>query len=303
MFYLSHTPVPPLSDFIENLWSLRDAPLHARERILPSGTLELVINLHEDEFRIYHAVDSDRFRRFSGAIVSGAYRGLFVIDTLEHASVLGVHFRPGGAFPFLGAPPGALADAHIDLEMLWGRRRAVELRDRLCAAASPTQRFRILEGALLDRLSGSPKSHGAVPIAIDHLDQGDVSVSRVAALVHLSHRRLIEVFSAEVGLTPKSFARVRRFKRAMALARRIPSPDWGRLALACGYFDQSHLIRDFRAFSDLSPEEFLRHRGDRVKENHVALIGAGSNSSNTRLPSAATVPAAGGSDGKIAKTL
>lgn len=169
MFYRSTIPGPPLDRFIENLWCLSDAPRHARERILPSGTLELVINLHEDEFRIYDAHE-ERCRRLSGAIVSGAYRRFFVIDTLEHASVVGVHFRPGRAAPFLGVPAGGLADAHFDLDAVWGRR-AGELREPLCAAATPEQRFRILERALRARLDRARRRHGAALVAVDHLER------------------------------------------------------------------------------------------------------------------------------------
>lgn len=115
MRFESHVPAPPLDRFVEYFWSLRDAPAHARERVVPSGTLELVVNLDEDELRIYGPVDEDRCRRLSGAAVSGAYGGSFVVDTREHASIVGVHFRPGGAGPFLGLPPGALADTHVDL--------------------------------------------------------------------------------------------------------------------------------------------------------------------------------------------
>src|SRR6187549_2802297 len=94
-----HTPGAPLSAFVANLWSLSDAPSHARERIVPSGTLELVINLDQDEFRIYDSLETSQFRRFSGAIVSGAYDSFFVIDTAQHASIIGVHFKPSGALP------------------------------------------------------------------------------------------------------------------------------------------------------------------------------------------------------------
>jgi AraC-like DNA-binding protein len=218
--YLSRHPAPPLSHFVDSLWSLSDAPPHRSERILPSGTLELVINLHEDEFRIYDPVQIDRCRRFSGAIVSGAYGASFIIDTREHASIIGVHFRPGGALPFLGAPPGALADTHVELEALWGRR-AIELRERLCAATTPALRFRILEDALLAELRRRPfRHHDAIPAALDYLRQVRASVGNLALRVQLSHRRLIEVFAAEVGMTPKLFARVGRFQRAVALARR-----------------------------------------------------------------------------------
>ena len=272
MIYLSHAPGPPLAEFIEYFWHLNDAPAHARERILPSGTLELVVNLHEDEFRIYDPADPGRCRRFSGTLVSGAYRGYFVVDTREHASIVGVHFKAGGALPFLGLPLGELADRHVDLASLWGPT-AVELRDRLCSAPEPKSRFRILEEALARRLSSAVPLHGAVRAALDRLTCGGTGVRQVASDLELSHRRFIELFSREVGMTPKRFARVLRFQSAMALARSGPRPDWAPLALDFGYFDQAHMIRDCVDFSGLPPGTLLRHGSVPVKESHVAMVG------------------------------
>jgi AraC-like DNA-binding protein len=268
MRYLTHTPAPPLAEYVDFLWSLSDAPVHARERILPSGTLELVVNLHEDEFRIYDPA-TERCSRFPGAMVSGAYRGPFVIDTREHAAILGVHFKPGGAFPFLGLPSGEMADRHVSLEVLWGRR-AVELREHLCEAA-PASRFALLERALLARLSRDFRRHGAVQVALDRLGMTGETVAEIAARVDLSHRRFIAVVTAEIGMTPKVFERVRRFQRALECARRTVAPDWARLSVASGYCDQSHLIRDFVAFSGFSPAQLLSHRDDPVKQDHVVL--------------------------------
>jgi len=105
MLFRSYVPATPLSTFVEDFWFYDDyRPRHLRERILPSGTVELVINLRDDELRIYDRVRPDVCERFSGAVVSGTYDRFFVIDTAEEASLLGVHFRPGGAFPFLGCP-------------------------------------------------------------------------------------------------------------------------------------------------------------------------------------------------------
>jgi AraC-like DNA-binding protein len=289
MFSVLHTPAAPLSAFVSNLWSLSDAPSHARERIVPSGTFELVINLNEDEFRIYESTETERVRRFSGAMVSGAYGSSFVIDTREHASVIGVHFKPGGALPFLGHPPGMFGDSHIDLETLWGAR-AIELRDRLCSAPTSALRFQILEGALLAWLSRPFKRHGVIPVALDELRRG-TSVGEIVRQVDLSHRRFSELFTAQVGITPKLYGRIQRFQRASGLARQCSSPDWCALAAECGYFDQSHLIRDFIAFSGLSPVEFLRQSSPELKEGHVALLDReGSNSSNTPAASGLTLP-------------
>jgi AraC-like DNA-binding protein len=270
MLYLTHTPAPPLGEFVANLWFFSDLPAHTRECILPTGTLELVVNLQEDEFRIYGPAEGERCRRVAGAMVSGAYRRPFVIDTFEQASVMGVHFRPGGAFPFLGVPPGALADTHLDLRTLWGRE-GLELRERLCAARTTAERFGILEAALRAHLYRSLAPRGEVRLALNQLGRARGGVAELAARVGLSHRRFIEIFSAQVGMPPKLFGRVRRFQRALALAAGRPAPGWGRVAIAAGYFDQSHLIREFEDLSGFSPAQLVLRAGERVKEHHLAL--------------------------------
>jgi hypothetical protein len=133
VLYASRTPVPPLDTCVERLWLVSDAPAHSKERIAASGTIDLGINLHENELRIYDPAKPERCERFSGAVVSGTHSGPFVIDPRERGSVIGVRFRPGGAFPFLGTQASELADAHVDLEALWGTS-ALELREQLCAA-------------------------------------------------------------------------------------------------------------------------------------------------------------------------
>jgi AraC-like DNA-binding protein len=268
MRYRTYRPGPSLADFVAYIWALHDAPGHSRERIAPSGTLELVVNLQEDAVRIYDP-SLGVWRRFSGAVVSGAYRRYFVIDTRDHASIVGVHFKPGGAWPFLGVPPGELADQHIDLEMLWGRS-AIALREQLCTAATTADRFAVLEAALRSRLPELRSGHPAVRVALEQLDRPRATVGGVATGLQLSHRRFIEVFTAEVGMTPKRLSRVLRFQRASALARRGPPPDWGALAVACGYSDQSHLIHDVSEFTGTSPRQ-LGPASEQVKELHMAV--------------------------------
>jgi AraC-like DNA-binding protein len=273
MRYFSRAPIGPLAHVVDFFWQINDLPLHARERILPSGTAELVFNLQENEFRIYDPIHLGRCRKFSGAMISGPYDGPFVIDARQHASVIGVHFKPGGVFPFLGMAVSELENRHVDLENLWGRA-ASELREQLCETWGATARFNLLENELLARWSSRPtKFHDAVPLAL-HTFAHDaaISVRAVAKAAGISHRRFIEVFAREVGLSPKVFSRVRRFQRAIAQVQRATDPDWIQLAAECGYFDQSHLIRDFRLFSGLGPTDYLRQRSDGVKENHVPVI-------------------------------
>jgi transcriptional regulator GlxA family with amidase domain len=169
----------------------------------------------------------------------------------------------------LGVPPGELADRHVDLDCLWGRS-AIALREQLCTAATADARFAVLESFLRSRLAGQREGHAAVPLALAQLVRPKVSIRDVAASVNLSWRRLIEVFTAEVGMTPKRMSRVLRFQRACQLARQSRVCDWGRVAQACGYFDQSHLIHDIRELSGFSPVQLLE-ASQQVKTNHAAV--------------------------------
>lgn len=273
MIYRTYAPGPPLSRWVEYLWQLRDAPGHARERIVPNGTLELVINLVEDEIRIYHPEAPGPCRRYRGAVVSGAFSTFFEIDTREHASVMGAHFRPGGASEFLkGLPAHELGDGHVALDELWGPS-ARELRERACEATSASDRFKLLERALMAQKLPSGRQRRRVDAAVSALNRPEVSVRQLAEQLGISHKQLIEVFRAQVGTTPKSFQRLLRFQRALALVRTAPEPDWARLAHAAGYFDQSHLIRDFSVFSGLTPREYLREwtATVKVKEHHLPV--------------------------------
>jgi AraC-like DNA-binding protein len=252
------------------------------ELITPSGTLELVINLAEDEIRVYaNGTSSAVPDRYAGAVFSGAYDRHFVIDTREHASIVGVHFKQGGAAAFLSMPADQLANRHVDLADLWSREEAARLRDRLCGARSALERFRLLGNALIGRMRRPGKPQMLVHSALDRMRPAPTSVRDVVSALGVSHRHFIEVFGREVGLPPKMYLRVQRFQRVLTMTSSTSAPPWPRVAQLCGYFDQAHLIRDFHAFTGLTPAQYVRRRSEHVKDNHLPIALDGSNISNT----------------------
>jgi AraC-like DNA-binding protein len=271
MFFRHYKPAPPLSDFVDILWLYEGyTQPHAKERLLPTGTFDLVINLHEDQARIYDKDDHDQFRRLRGTLVCGAHSEFFVIDTAAQLAVLGVHFKAGGAFPFLKLPAGELHNLHVSLEDLWGAA-ANELRERLLEARTAEAKFRVLEQALLAQAKLPLARHPAVNFALRefHCVPHARTIADVTGRSGLSARRFIQVFHEQVGLTPKLFCRVRRFQQVLRLIHRAQQVDWADVALACGYFDQAHFIRDFQAFSGINPSTYLVQRSDHL--NHVPL--------------------------------
>jgi len=276
MIFRHHVPAAPLSHFIDLMWFGADYMVpHTLERVLPTGDMSLIINLHEDRTRIYDADDPRKYKTLNGAIVVGAYSSFNVIDTTEQRSTIGVVFRPGGAFPFFNLPAGELEDNNVSLETLWGREASSTLRERLLAAPSPERKLEILERALLDRVVAPlDPTHPAVTFAVRnfrHCPQRPISA--VTEQVGLSDRRFIQLFFSQVGMTPKRFCRVQRFQQVLrkitGSATTAAAIDWPEIALTCGYFDQSHFIHDFRAFSGINPSTYVANKTQ--FQNHVAL--------------------------------
>jgi hypothetical protein len=126
-----YRPVTPLSQFIEFFWFHKDlVSTHRMERVLPDGTFELVINLDPIPRKLFDRDDLRRYREFRRAWVSGTQSEFLVIDALPRSSMMGIHFRPGGAAPFLGMPATELADQVIDTDAVWGAA-ADDLHQRL----------------------------------------------------------------------------------------------------------------------------------------------------------------------------
>jgi AraC-like DNA-binding protein len=275
MMHSTWVPAPPLSDFVEMFWFYEGGMAqHAKERVLPSGCAQLFVNLHEDRLRIYDPQDRDKCISLPGCLISGPHSEFVVIDTANQASIMGIAFKPGGAFPFFGLPVNELHNSQRPLDLLWGRR-AGDLREQLLEARTTKARFRLLEQYLLAQTGwpGTPAfdRHPAVAFALKELGEsaGRRTVSDVTDQIGLSARRFIQVFSEEVGLTPKLYCRVRRLQEALGLLSRTRTVDWAALAVRSGYFDQAHFIHDFRAFSGLNPTAYLANRGE--YQNHVVL--------------------------------
>ena len=264
-------PKPPLSKFIDSFWLYEGNTGEHQTDILPTGTLELVINLRQNELVFYGSERPETCSRFSGAVVSGAHGRRFAPHTTEKTTIIGVHFKPGGAFPFLGLPADDLANTHVDLETLWGVK-ASRLRARLCEARTSAERFQLLQEALLSRLCHGVEQHYAVSAALEIFwkNQAGPTVRDAAKYLGLSQRRFIQVFSAEVGITPKLFSRIQRFQQSRSYIKNNSTPNWAALALDLGYFDQSHLIREFIEFSGLTPTDHInRHKSLIEHDRHL----------------------------------
>ena len=272
MHFSHRIPRPPLDAFIESIWLYRNDPRpHRLERILPTGAAQLIVNLKEDQTRIYDPALPSGCVATAGTVLCGVQSRYQVIDTSEQEFVAGVAFRPGGTVPFMRVPAHETSDADVPLEALWGHCRTAALRERLLESDSPEAALDALE-AILHEACTPWGLHPAVTFALTAFERAPLttSVAAVTDAIGLSAKRFIEQFKTEVGMTPKRYCRIRRFQRAVTQAHQGPAVDWARVALDCGYFDQAHFIHDFRSFAGLAPTSYQAARTS--FQNHVKFL-------------------------------
>ncbi len=253
MKYFESVPSSPLRAYIRKFWSLEYDPSGTSEleTILPDGCPEVVFNL------------SDRFRRFKShtdheiqpsTLVAGQMTRSITIAPTGRVELFGVRFQPYGAFAFLRAPLSELTDRIEPLELLLPNVEA-ELRERLSRAAGFSKRIRIFETAFIDTLDEKREAPSKLACIAEQLASGR-RVKSVTNEFGWTERSLERDFRKYVGLTPKMFGRVSRFS---VIARSIESgraSDMLSLTLDLGYYDQAHMINEFRSFAGQSPTAF-----------------------------------------------
>lgn len=231
-----------------------------RNMILPDGAVELIINLGEAQ-KLCDPEDHARSSSFRHSWISGERTAPIVIEEAGQVHLIGVRLRAGGAWPFLRLPLSEFTGRVIELDAVLGRE-VDRVRDSLGEATNDEERFAIVEAWLTERMRAGTAPTPAVHRALEVIRRGAaVPIGQMASEIGVSHKHLLREFDRCVGLTPKTFARVCSFQRAISWIGQKPIVDWADTAAACGYYDQAHFIHEFRAFSGLTPTSYLTQRG------------------------------------------
>ena len=266
MIYLEHTPSPLIRSCIRAIWYCRAPKIaHRRERVLPNGCMEIVLNLCRSHLTDC-GEDGQADGRLPAAIVVGARTRYAVVDTADMEELVGVSFQPGGFARMFRERADAFFEQSIALGDVWV---GPDLTDRLSEINAPNAKLHALE-VLLTHLYDQGKGHSQLLVqSLNLLQDNALSVAECARSARVSERRLLEVFRERVGMSPKLWCRVGRFQRALRALHDGVDVRWSELALDCGYYDQSHFANDFREFSGLNPTTYCAGRG--AWQNHVPM--------------------------------
>lgn len=244
---------PRLADLIDGIWYFEGSLTHLRERHFPTGRAELVVQLGP----VYGHVEGDAVTPFPTACVSGLILGPDVIQAPPgRTSVLGIGLRPAGAFAVLGHPLEPLTGITVDLEDLAGGE-ARRLVDRCAEARTSEGRLRAAAAWIEQRARSGPGPDPAVEWMTRTIEgqAGDVGIGDLTERTGWSSTRLTETFRTQVGVTPKRFARIMRFRRALELVVTHEGP-LSEVALDAGYYDQPHFNAEFREMSGFTPSGY-----------------------------------------------
>jgi AraC-like DNA-binding protein len=240
------------------IWFGSGCVAYQRDRILPSGQSQLLINLGPPQYRVMPGPPERRVP-FVDIWYSGLHQGPIDTEAPHGTAWLGVAFTARGTYPWLGGEVAGLTDRIIALADAVGDG-ALALRERLLNTPSLIERFALVERFLLARLSSRQVVHPAVRWAVDRIvaTGGRVPVQTLARETGYTRKHLAGLFVRQVGTTPKALCRVHRFRGALQILNGAAQVPWAALADQCGYYDQSHLTNEFHLFSGLTPGEFLR---------------------------------------------
>jgi AraC-like DNA-binding protein len=252
MRYSEIQPIPALSRFLECFWILEHETSVGAvqpERLLPDGCVELILNFG-DSFE-EHKDDGQKELQPRHLIVGQMTQPVLIAPT-GSVQLLGVRFHPGGTVPFFRIPMRELTNRVTDFEVLSNEFQRDLLR-RVEDTSSLLLKVAAVEAFLVERVRHCKNDSRIVGLVRKIvLNGGQVSVDRLATDAGLSSRQMERRFLAEVGIGPKILCRILRFQQIFRAVDRNEE-GWAAVAADCGYYDQAHLIRDFREFARQTP--------------------------------------------------
>lgn len=268
--YREIRPSPQLRHFVDTFWILEnDGESSTPQRVVPDGHSELILNWSQP----FEAFEAGGWRAQPCCFLAGQIDGPLLLRPAGPAKMLGIGFHAHGAANLFRQPMNELSGRFTPVEDL-----SRSLMGNLNHALESNDPVSAVEAALLRHNAGDLLAAEAVR-RID-LASGALELGRLSRDLGLSIRQFERRFLTAVGLAPKVYCRIQRFKKVFGVIGQ-PACNWVETAIACGYYDQAHLIRDCKEFSGSTPAALLSEDADLAR--HFYLRFGMSHSSNTGL--------------------
>jgi AraC-like DNA-binding protein len=254
MRYAEYRSTPALAAVVECYWMLEGHGSGVPEPIIPDGRVEIVLH-YGVRFERHHP--DGRVERQEAALIVGQLMAPISVGHRGLAGVAGIRLRPAATRAVTGCSAPEITGRIVGADAIVGS--TATLRERLALAGNNEQRVRLLDGWLTRLVRGAPAADVSTAVAAIQRTGGSLDLRMLAGAAGVSLRHLERRFLAEVGTPPKTFARLVRLQSAL---RRIADGEsLADAALACGYYDQPHMTRDFSRLADTSPAAWQQYAG------------------------------------------
>lgn len=251
-------PSWPLSLFVKQYWALDNCLPEGQQhiqRIVPTGLPELTFYFDGKPKSLH----SNR-RIPENTILCGQLKGYYDIAVTGSLSMFSVSFMPFGLRLFTGIPADEFYDLNVPFRYV--SELSDRLEDALFEALSFEERVAITERFLAGLLSGQPDTYEVKRISsslqLIRGSKGTIPVDRLSDAACLSRKQFERIFLNFIGTSPKQFLKTIRFQGSLHLKHHNPAISLTELAYNCGYYDQAHMINDYKSLSGITPGQYFK---------------------------------------------
>ena len=246
-------PSPILAPYVKHYWILRiDEVMQTCERVIPTGYVQLVF--HKGD----RMISSEQSGLQPRSFVGGQSMGFSDLISSGRTHMIVVAFHPAGARPFFNLPLDKFFGLNISVGEIEDRTYK-ELEDKLMNIDDDYSCIQLIENHLMSRLhllNGYNYARIGAAVGLAYRES-EIDAISFAAESCLSAKQFGRIFSEYVGISPKKFLRIVRFHRALHTWQNNRDMELAQLACECGFYDQPHMIHEFKTFSGYSPTEYL----------------------------------------------
>jgi AraC-like DNA-binding protein len=250
------------------------SPDHSTERVVPDGTVFLIFELDGMPRFVLDNETFEEQQKHTRCWISGMQLDYITIQALQNSEMFVIQFKAHGLYPFIRQSVDLLNDKVQSPEPFFGEG-IFDFRLQLLEAKESEDKFRLAEEWLAGLFSEAHLPRTEVIEVVQKIQSNPGlefnSIRNLISETGISQKHFTELFRRYVGLTPKQYQRVLRFNEILAAIHKQEKVDWTQIALGCGYFDQSHFIREFKRFCGINPSDFMVNYKDFATTNFFPL--------------------------------
>ena len=258
MGFQTAKPSPLLAPFVHQYWEIGSVIPSGQthiQRIIPSGLMELMHYQYD-----LPTVIQETYEIPGSSFLSGQQKGYYDLSVKGKLSLFSVQFKAFGAYAIFDIPMHEFVERNIPLE-LFVTNQIQDIEDKLCGAGSFSEKCIIIEHFLTKLLTRRQKIYTLKRImhciSVVNKQKGIVSIDHLADTACLGRKQLERNFKDFIGISPRQFLKVIRFQNSLHQKSIDKEQSLTVLAHECGYFDQSHMINDYRELSGMTPGEYF----------------------------------------------